>query len=160
MEMVEQTLESSLTNVFSIIYYGPDGYETYAVDWDYSLHIPNKWSLTYKEKTWQAWEFQGRIDKTSYKVLLESFGLSEKDFTLEQLAITSPAKLAKIGTKNPKSCTIGDKRYASEVKDSHETSENEIIYYEMGTDSDPWYRNPNGDSAAGDEERFKNYVAR
>ena len=109
---------------FSIFFNVKDDEDTYAADWNWK--VPAGWGISCREYgLGHAWGFLGgikdknlddNVKQSAYLGLLEQFGISSDSLTLEQLAETSPQELAKLGTKNPESYTLGDHRKASEVK--------------------------------------------
>jgi hypothetical protein len=88
---------------------------TYAADWG---RRDGLWTTSEKEYGSCRWYYSDNFYKEACHDVLAAFGLSEKDFedfSLEKIARMGPKELAKIGTKNPHSFTLGDDRFASEV---------------------------------------------
>jgi hypothetical protein len=108
---------------FSVFFDVGNDEDTYSADWDWQT--PG-WGISSRDYgLGHAWRFMGGIkDKSlgdevrqsAYLGLLGQFGISPESLTLEQFAQMSPRELAKLGTKDPKSYTLGDRRRASEVK--------------------------------------------
>jgi len=99
--------------MFSIQYL-PKRDDYYAVDWGY---VKGKWTTSNKELYQIRWFFEDNFDEHAYEAVLETFGLFKQNFTLENVVKMSPRELARVGTLNPLSNTLGDYRYASEVQD-------------------------------------------
>lgn len=96
-----------------VIFYDVPGYEdSWSVDWKSEEGF---WKRYYKEIYRNEWEPQKSLDDYAYNAILERFGLSAQEFPLEKIITMSPKELTKIGTRNPKSYTLGDNRKASEV---------------------------------------------
>ncbi len=98
-----------LQGTFSINYNSDNS----AADWGY---FPGRWSHSMRREEWLKWDIFDSFHEDNYRVVLDAFGLSGEDISLEKLRVTSPRELASMGRKNPKSCCVGDDRYALDVK--------------------------------------------
>jgi hypothetical protein len=93
-----------------------------ALDWNWPDSKKRKWTMSERDSGASMgpgpWHNAGtELNEEAYLVLLEHFGLEgRKDaFPMEKGSYMSPAELAKAGSKDPESYTLGDRRRASEV---------------------------------------------
>jgi len=102
---------------FSLSYDYPAGEKRedipHAIDWDWE--IPNSWARS--EKDGAKWIVYEGLDEMAYTSLLNAFGLQDQKekLSIDKIIKMSPADLARAGTKNPISVTVGDHRPAFEV---------------------------------------------
>lgn len=92
--------------------------DTYSLDWSWTRK--GEWTRSCREYgLGHRWYDLGELDEEAYYVLLEAFGLGgrENEFPLDIVVRMSPAQIAREGGRNPASSSLGDSRYASEVRD-------------------------------------------
>jgi hypothetical protein len=105
--------------IYSLTYESPyhGDLDDFAADWG---RISGKWTTSTREYgLGHVWEFSDKFDNVAYMAVLKHFHLQDRkdEFPLEVIKRKSPSELAKISGVNPLSCTLGDKRRASQVRD-------------------------------------------
>ena len=104
--------------LYSIVYDGSEvedgNVDIHAADWN-----PEKGRWCYSCKEYglnHQWVYQDILPGHAYRAILKHFRLTPNNVSMEKIEKMSPNALYNLSWQNPKSHTIGDSRFAAEVK--------------------------------------------